>query len=215
MPIPATAAALGALLVTGCAAAPAPPARTATTLKATPLDRVVARGKAQYAREVDGARVRSLLRRVARDRQLRRALATSDGTARAYVARRFPDAWYHWHISRLRITRGSTVIAERGVPFVVDGPRVKLRDRRGGDLGTLQVSLQDEIGFVRLMHRNHGVDVVVRGTRSVRSSLPAATRAALPARGTVTLMGRRYAVRSFTEKAWNNEPVTIWFLAAA
>jgi hypothetical protein len=108
-------------------------------------------------------------------------------------------------------------VTERGVPFVVNGPQVKLRGRNGRVLGTLQVALQDEIGFVRLMHRNYPVDVVVRGTSAadVRSSLPAATHAALPARGTVRLAGRMYAVRSFTETAWNGEPVTIWFLAAA
>jgi hypothetical protein len=209
--------ALAVLLTAGCAAAPAAPVRTAATLPATPLDQVVASGKAQYTREVSGGKVRSLLHQVARDPALLRALATSDSATRAYVAQQFPNLWYHWHISRLRITRGSTVVTERGVPFVVNGPQVKLRGRNGRLLGTLQVALQDEIGFVRLMHRNYPVDVVVRGTSAadVRSSLPAATHAALPARGTVRLAGRTYAVRSFTETAWNGEPVTIWFLAAA
>jgi hypothetical protein len=212
--VPAT---LAILLTAGCAAAPAAPVRTAAAAPVTPLDRVVTLGKAQYTRETSGGKVRSLLHRLARDPALLRALATSDSATRAYVARQFPNVWYHWHISRLRITRGSTVVTERGVPFVVNGPQMQLRGRYGKDLGTLQVSLQDEIGFVRLMHRNYPVDVVVRGTKAadVRSSLPAATHAALPARGTLRLGGRRYTVRSFSEKAWNGEPVTIWFLAAA
>jgi hypothetical protein len=178
---------------------------------------VVNAGKAQYVREVSGAKAKSLLHRVAGDPALLRALATSDSAARSYIAHQFPNTWYHWHISRMRITRGSTVVSEVGVPFVVNGPRMTLRGRNGQDLGTLEVSIQDEIGFVRLMHRNYPVDVVVRGTRAadVRSSLPAATRAALPAGGTVTIAGRSYAVRSFGETAWNGEPVTIWFLAAA
>jgi hypothetical protein len=210
-------AAILALLAVGCATAPAAPMKSATTLPATPLDRVVTLGKAQYTREVSGAKVKSLLHRVARDPGLQRALAISDNAARTYVARQFPNVWYHWHISRIRITRGPTVVAERGVPFAVTGPRMSLRGRDGRYLGTLQVSLQDEIGFVRLMHRNHRVDVVIRGASAadVRSSLPAAAHAALPLRGTVRLAGRRYAVRSFTETAWNDEPVTIWFLAAA
>jgi hypothetical protein len=213
----ATLAALGVLLSTGCGAAAAAPVRTATTLPATPLAQVVSLGQAQYTREASGETVMSLLHQVARDPALLRALATSDSAARAYVAQQFPNVWYHWHISRLRITRGSTVIAECGVPFVVTGPQMTLRGPDGSDLGTLQISLQDEIGFVRLMHRNYPVDVVVRGTSAadVRSSLPAAANAALPARGTVELAGRTYAVQSFTETAWNGEPVTIWFLAAA
>jgi hypothetical protein len=217
MSIPMTLAALGVLLSAGCGAAPAAPVRTATTLPATALDQLVTLGKAQYTREVSGGKVQSLLRQVARDPALLRALATSDSAARAYVAQQFPNVWYHWHISRLRITRGSTIIAERGVPFVVNGPQMTLRAPNGSTLGTLQISLQDEIGFVRLMHRNYPVDVVVRGASAadVRSSLPAATHAALPNSGTVTLAGRGYAVRSFTETAWNGEPVTVWFLAAA
>jgi hypothetical protein len=224
--------ALGAVFTTGCAAASAhptavptrtvapamtaTPTATAQVARPTALDRIVTSGKAQYTREVSGGKVRSLLRRVAHDPALLQALATSDAAARAYVARQFPSVWYHWHISRMRITRGSKLVTERGVPFVVDGPQMTLRGANGKALGKLQVSLQDEIGFVRLMHRSHPVDVVVRGTAAadVRSSLPAATHAALPATGTVTIGGRKYAVRSFHETAWSNQPVTIWFLAA-
>jgi hypothetical protein len=181
------------------------------------LDRIVRLGQQQYAREVGGATVNSLLHRVASDPAFLHALGTSDAAARAYVAQQFPNVWYHWHISRLRVVRGSTDVVEIGVPFVVAGPGIPLRGPGGRSLGRLEVSLQDEIGFVRLMHRNYPVDVVVRGTTSasVRSSLPAAANAALPASGTVQLAGRTYDVRSFKETAWNGEPVTIWFLAPA
>jgi hypothetical protein len=214
-------AALAAVLA-GCAAsaqsAPLPAPRTVVVAApANPqLDRIVRLGQQQYAREVGGATVNSLLHQVARDPAFLKALGTSDAAARAYVARQFPNVWYHWHISRLRVVRGSTDVVETGVPFVVAGPGVSLRGPGGRSLGRLEVSLQDEIGFVRLMHRNYPVDVVVRGTTSasVRSSLPAATNAALPANGRVQLAGRTYDVRSFKETAWNGEPVTIWFLAA-
>jgi hypothetical protein len=49
----------------------------------------------------------------------------------------------------------------------------------------------------------------------VRTLLPAAAHAHLPARGTVTLAGRRYAVRSFAQRAWAGEPVTVWILVPA
>jgi hypothetical protein len=89
-----------------------------------------------------------------------------------------------------------------------------LRDSHGRSLGTLQVSIQDEIGFVRYMHRNYPVDVVVRGRGAahVRSSLPAAQNAHLPAAGAVTLAGKRYQVGSFAAKALGGEPVTAWIL---
>jgi len=80
--------------------------------------------------------------------------------------------------------------------------------------GTLQVAIQDEIGFVRFMHRNYGVDVVVRGRvpGHVRTSLPAAASVSLPAAGSVRIAGQRYRVSSFHDHAWNGEPVTVSIL---
>jgi hypothetical protein len=117
----------------------------------------------------------------------------------------------------MRIRKGSSVVVETGVPFVVAPTTIPLRSSSGRTLGTLEVSIQDEIGFVRFMHRNYPVDVVVRGTGAadVRSSLPAATHANLPSSGPVTIAGRRYLSRSFHETAWNGEPVTVWILTKA
>ena len=180
------------------------------------LDRVTATGRRQYAAEVSGGKAQALLHRVGNDPALLRALQSSDPNAmRAYIARQFPGVWYHWHISRLRIVQGGRVVVEVGVPFVVAPSQMTLRGAGGRPIGMLQTSIQDEIGFVRLMHRVYGVDVVVRGQRAgdVRSSVPAAARAQLPPSGPVTIAGRRYQVRSFQETAWNNEPVTVWILA--
>jgi hypothetical protein len=78
----------------------------------------------------------------------------------------------------------------------------------------LQLSIQDVIGYVKYMHRNVDVDVVVRGRGAahVRTSLPAAARVALPSSGTVTVGGHRYRVRSFSEHGLAGEPLRIWIL---
>jgi hypothetical protein len=133
------------------------------------------------------------------------------------VARRFRRVWYHWHVSRLLIVRGGRTVVDVGVPFVVAPLSLALRDPRGRTVATLRVSDQDVVGFVRFMHRNHGVDVVARGagTAHVVSSLPAALRVALPARGLRTIAGRRYRVRSFTGLALGGELVRIWILLRA
>jgi hypothetical protein len=131
---------------------------------------------------------------------------------RAYVNEKFMPVWYHWHVSRLQILRGDHVVVDAGVPFVVDGSHTSLP---GGY--TLRISIQDEIGFVRVMARNHPVQVVVRGQGAahVRSSLPAATHASLPNTGSVTLAGVHDDVRSFSRKALGGEPVKIWILDRA
>jgi hypothetical protein len=132
--------------------------------------------------------------------------------ARAYVRRQFTAVWYGWHVSRLRIVRGKQVLIDVGVPFVVAPSQMRMP---GGY--TLQISIQDEIGFVKFTYRNDHVWAVVRGRgpAHVRTLLPAAAHARLPASGTVTLAGRRYAVRSFSETALGGEPVTVWILAPA
>jgi hypothetical protein len=202
------------------AAPTATPARRASARtparSSSAIDGVTALAMRQYAAEVHGPLAKTLLHRVAGDKTLLRTLQSGNLTAtRAYIARQFPAVWYHWHVSRMRIVQGSRVVDETGVPFVVAPAQMTLRGTGGRSLGTLQISIQDEIGFVRLMHRNHGVDVVVRGQSAghMRTSLPAAANASLPSRGSTTIAGTRYQVRSFNETAWAGEPVTVWILA--
>ena len=78
-----------------------------------------------------------------------------------------------------------------------------------------QMRLKDESGFVRLLHRHHLVDVVVRGQRAAdaRTSLPAALHIGLPDRGMTTIAGHRYVVRSLSRTALGGERVKIWLLA--
>lgn len=197
----------------GAAASTAAPARPARPSRTDALTRVA---RARYSDEVSGRAAHIQLARVARDPMLLRALRTGDLPAlRAAVKRE--QATPHVHISRLRVVRGSKVLADAGVVFVVAPSRKLLTDTRGRPLGTLELSIQDVIGFVRYMHRNYPVDVVVRGQgpAHVRSSLPAATGARLPDRGLVTLAGRRYDVRSFHQRALGGEPVKVWILVRA
>jgi hypothetical protein len=212
-----------ALPLVGCAASNASlPDGSAAALRARPaamvtrpIDRLTAGAKRRYAEEVSGGQAHATLRRVARDRALLGALRSGDLTRlRSYVHGRFDRMWYHWHVSRLRIVRGSRILTDVGVPFVVAPSQMALRDAHGRSLATLQVSIQDVIGFVRYMHRNYPVDVVVRGRGAahVRTSLPAALNARLPDAGTTTVAGTRYQVRSFRQTALGNEPVRVWIL---
>jgi hypothetical protein len=219
------AAALIALPVMGCAASaatlpaprtvPAPGQARPAAATHTAIDHLTTVAKARYVQEVQGGVAHATLRRVARDPALLAALRSGSQTRlRSYVQSRYMPVWYHWHVSRLRIMRGSNVLVDAGVPFVLAPSQMTLRDARGRSLGTLQVSIQDEIGFVRFMHRNYPVDVVVRGRGAahVRTSLPAAASAHLPDSGTTTIGGARYQVRSFRQMALANEPVKVWIL---
>jgi hypothetical protein len=227
--------ALVALPVAGCAAsaaAPPKPAPASTTSTApaavttqarakpratttTSIDRLTKIAKQRYRIEVHGGQAFLTLHRVARDPALRAALRSGDNTRiTAYVRSQFNSVWYHWHVSRLRVLRGTNMLVDVGVPFVVAPAQMTLHGAGGTSLGTLQVSIQDVIGFVRYMHRNYPVDVIARGQGAahVRTSLPAAANVRLPNSGTAIVAGNRYQVRSFMQTALAGEPVKIWIL---
>jgi hypothetical protein len=207
---------LVALAVAGCGQATASqPGGHSPTRRAKPIDRVTAAARALYAEQVAGPHSLAVLHRLGADPNLLRLLARGNpASVRAYVSQQYPRTWYHWHVSRMRISRGSQLVSEVGVRFVLPASQMALRGSGGRTLGTLRVSMQDEIGFVRLMHRRYHVHVVIRGRgpKHLRASMRAAGLAKLPATGSVVLSGRRYLVRSFHEPAWDGERVTIWIL---
>ena len=177
------------------------------------IDRLAIVARQRYSEEVTGAAVHKQLRRVAADPVLLRALSSGNLTAlRAEV--RLQDATPHAHISRLRVVRGSRVLADAGVVFPVAPAQTALHDAHGHVLGTLQLCIQDVIGYVKYLHRNVHVDVVVRGHGAghVRTSLPAAASRTLPSSGPVTIGGHRYLVRFFTEHGLAGETLRIWIL---
>ena len=217
--VAAVVAAASIATACGTAGATAPGANTKRSLSPTAasaaLDRYSAIAMRRYDKEVAGAAVHIQLGRLARDPTLLKALRSGDtALLDRYVRRQFSQLWYHWHVSRLRITKGSRVLVEVGVPFALAGRQQTLRDAQGRPLATLQISVQDEIGIVKAMHRHYPVDVVIRGRAAghVVTLLTAAKQVGLPADGPVTIAGRRYLVRSFRRAAFGGEPVTVWIL---
>ena len=210
-----------ALAACGSSVASAPPTTHAVAAASSPkarkpqsaIDRLAVVARQRYSEEVNGAAVHKQIRRVAADPVLLRALRSGSLAAlRAEV--RLQNATPHAHITRLRVVRGSRVLADAGGTFVVAPAQKALQDARGRSLGRLQLSIQDVIGYVKYMRRNVHVDVVVRGhgTGRMRTSLPAAARVALTSSGTVKVGGHRYRVRSFSERGFAGETLRIWIL---
>jgi hypothetical protein len=174
-----------------------------------------------YRRETRGSKLQRETARIASDPLLLKALARGDvGHARAAVhAQLFAPANHFSHVTRIGVTRGGRVLVNATLnhdgTFVVAPARRELI-RHGQRVGTLLVSIQDVTGFVRLVHRVTLADVVARGSSGqVRTSLAAAARARLPVSGPAQVAGRSYLVRSFHERAWGGEPLTVWILAPA
>jgi hypothetical protein len=227
----AAAATAAMLAIAGCGAARASSGPTGTsTTAARPakasvatkkpsravatINHLTAAAKQVYANEIHGTNAIRVLHRVGRDATLLRLLASHNlSGARTYVYNEYWHVWYHWHVSRMRIWQGSHKVSEIGVPFVIPASHLTLR-ASGRNVGTLSVSMQDEIGVVRLLHRMHpSLQVLIRGSGGeLRTSLRSAASVKLPSSGAVTIGGLRYLVRSFGEPAWGGETVTIWLL---
>ena len=99
--------------------------------------------------------------------------------------------------------------------FDVAGSTVELRGAGGSSLGTLQITVQDVIGFIKLVHKLNAADVLVRGAGGqMRTSLPAAASVSLPSSGCALVGSRQYVVGSFHETSYTGEPLTIWVLTS-
>jgi len=185
----------------------------------SPIDGVVTTAKETYDSETKGWKLHQQLARIASDGILLDALSRGDwagAQAEADAQLKAPINHYA-HVTRISVIRGSQVIVNATVNadgvFVV-APASRILRSHGRVLGTLLVSIQDVTGFVKLVHRLTGAEVLVRGSSGhVRTSLRAATHVRLPTSGRVTIAGRGYLVRSFAEIAWGNEPLTVWILA--
>jgi hypothetical protein len=202
-----TVLAVAAAALPGCAAVQAadqdPPATAAAGVRADTLAGVARR---IYHQEAAGAVGHAAVKRLARDRGLIAATRGNRPAAlRAAALRQLFNPGRH--VVRLRVLRGGRTLTDVGGRFVVSPARVRVR----GDV--IEASMQDVIGFVKLVHRLTGVQVVVRGAPGhAESSLPGAIGTALPASGNATIAGQPYVVRSFREVGFGGEPLHVWIL---
>jgi hypothetical protein len=145
---------------------------TATAPCASPEGHVVAAtlaevGKRLYAAEAGGPSTRRVLRVVTRDGRFVRAVAHHDPTAlRAAIVRFFAD--HSLHVVRVRATTASgQLIGDVGGPFVLAPASSVVRDARGRAIGRVTLSVQDDTGYIKLMHRFTGAGVILRARAGV------------------------------------------------
>ncbi len=146
-----------------------------------------------YSSERDGSSARASLRRISHD------AAAMRGSRAELLRQLYLPAF---HVVRLRVARGSRV-TNVGGKFVVDGPSAD----------GLTISIQDVIGYVKLVSKLTGQGVLVRGRAGhVVASDPAFAKASLPSSGAVSVDGHEYQVSSFTEPGFAGEKLRIWLL---
>jgi hypothetical protein len=207
-PLPLSLLAAGALAACGCAGLGVATTPSPSTAAGVRADTLVEVAKRIYSQEVAGSVGRGNVRRIAHDPALQRAIAgRGPGTVRAAALRELflPGK----HVVRVRVTRGGRAVADVGGRFVVGG----ITGRLPGAGGRLEISMQDVLGYRRLVHRMTGAEIVVRGRPGhVETSLPAAAAMSLPSAGTVAVQGQTYVVRQFQERGFGGEQLRVWLL---
>jgi len=202
-PAPAQPRAVASLSSRGC------PSRAA----ASRARRALGAAKARYLLEQQGSTIHADLRQIARDRALLGALSAGNlHSALAEANRQLVR-----HVVRIRVLANTQVVVDANpTSFDVAGSGLQLRAPNGRILGRLQITVQDVIGFIKLVHKLDAAEVVVDGAGGqVRTSLPAAANLSLPRSGCTRIGSHEYVVSSFERTSFSGEPVTIRVLTGA
>jgi hypothetical protein len=158
-----------------------------------------------YANET-GGRALAQVHRVQRNKALLQAVARRDPAA----TRRAIVALLNQHVVRLSVSVGGRVLADVGGPFVL-APRKAALQLDGHTIGTLVLSIQDDLGYLLLARREAGLDVVMRmQNKLVMSSLGPAPPT--PSEGSYRYRGRAYRVFTLNATAFPSGPLRITVL---
>jgi len=165
------------------------------------------------------------------DRERGRALSTLNTVV--LKDRVFVSSMQSGNLRRARKRAGQLVDSPRGIERIVvfDDNRLVLdvgdltaiapatrpvRIKGAGSLGNFQVSTIDGPAYIRRVKAFTGLNTVIRGSKVLATTLPAAGRAKLPGDGEeVTLADEDYVVSSFAEDHFRNRRVQISTLAPA
>jgi drug/metabolite transporter superfamily protein YnfA len=154
-----SAAAVGGLVLRPTPTGAGPPCGSASARTvASVYDKVALR---IYEGEIHSREVRADIAHITGSQELLSALAASDTQA---VHRAVYSIVYapHWHIVRLRVTQNGRVLADVGGPYIiapVSGPLTV----NGKKVGTYTMSVQDDVGYLKLVSRFIGVPIDLYG----------------------------------------------------
>jgi hypothetical protein len=164
-----------------------------------------------YEGELAGSETQSDQRQVEGYRPLLNAVASREGAAiRAAVT---SLVYAHTHIVRLRVTNGSSsVLADVGGPYILAPVSGTLR-LHGRAIGHYVLSVQDDLGYVKLVTRFLGVPLVLRaGSRAVPVEGLVPGPARIPDHGPVAYRGRPYEAFSFGARSFPGGPLRVSLL---
>lgn len=202
-----TASALAALVLAALpggawAAEPAPPVEPcgahAPEVLATTAGTVAER---IYAAEVRSSETASDKRQIESYAPLLSAMQSGDHEAIKTAVHHL--VYSHTHIVRLRVSRGSELLYDEGGPYILAPIEGRLR-LHGKEVGHFVFSVQDDLGYVKLVTRFIGAPLILRtdtGQVPVEGLLSPGPDA-IPDHGPVSYRGQEYEAYSFKAAAY-------------
>jgi hypothetical protein len=126
------------------------------------------------------------------------------------------DTLLHEHVVRLRVSAGGRLLSDVGGPYVLAPVSAPLM-QDGHEIGSLELSVQDDEGYLRLTRRLAGLDVLMymhpnTTAQLVKDSLghaPGPALATVPASGSYKYDGRSFRVFTVHAEAFPSGPLTI------
>jgi hypothetical protein len=185
------------------AAVPTCGAQTSSTLAS--VDTSVAQGI--YTAETQSREVGVDAGHVTHSQALLSALAANDA---AGVREAVHGIVYtpHWHIVRLRVLQGGHVVADVGGPDVI-APVTGTLSSHGRTIGTYVMSVQDDLGYVKLVSRFIGVPVnLYRNGALVMGTLQPAP-STLSNGASIHVHGVSYLVQLLSAQAFPSGPMRV------
>lgn len=122
---------------------------------------VAAVGRRLFATEAGSTQATRVLAHVAGTRAFQDAVAAHSASAlRAQIVRFFADP--HLHVVRIRATDPSgALIGDVGGPYALAPASAPVR-RGGRQIGTVTLAVQDDTGYIKLLHRFTGAAVALK-----------------------------------------------------
>jgi len=169
-------------------------------------------GERIYKEELHSAVVSATLRLLESSQAFRNAVASHDAAAtREAIIGFFRE---HIHVVRVRVTVDGRLLVDVGGPYVLAPVHGTLRSR-GRVIGSFEMAIQDDAGYLKLAHLFTGAEVLMRvGKRQVMGTLSPGP-ASVPDRGRVFDGGRAYQAYSFTGEAFPSGPLRISLLLSS
>lgn len=164
-----------------------------------------------YEGELSGSETRSDQRQVEGYAPLLNAVAA--GESAAIKAAVTTLVYSHTHIVRLRVTKGSTVLADVGGPYIIAPVSGSLR-LHGRTIAHYVLSVQDDLGYVKLVTRFLGVPLLMRvgASQLPIEGLLSPGPSQVPAHGPITYRHVLYEAYSFPARSFPGGPLRISLL---